>query len=702
MTSSAVTPPLPNTAQQQPLDFALSEAQTPMQAHENRVRQLLDCGQQFIVPLFQRFYVWETKYWETLWDDLMDLIEDDDPNRSHFLGAVVVIPATDTAPSLPKFILIDGQQRIATLLVLLAALRDKARQTDDPQLAEEIEQTLLVNRFRKGDDYYKLLLSQSDRTAFQHLIQNRIPHPDHQLCQCYDFYTNKLNRADNPRLRDVLSSIVDRLAVVTITLAATDNPYLVFESLNFKGHKLTEADLIRNYLFMRIPTDQQEALYQEYWLPMQTAMGDDLTEYVRHYLIRAGAFVKQSEVYVTLKNSLAQSDSRAALEELATFARYYAKLRQPAQEKHRALSTALTRLNRLDVTTVYPFLLNVYHDYARQTLTAQAFLDVLWTLENYLVRRFVCGAPTSELNKIFPLLYRQTQQQATGDFGQALKRTLQAKKYPSDAQFRVRLPTVKLYGKGGLERKSKFLLETLEDSYRHREPVHFAPLTIEHVMPQTLTDEWKAHLGSDWSTVHDLYLHTIGNLTLTGDNSGLSNSPFAEKRRRFAESHLELNGYFQTVHQWRLADIEQRAVALTERAIQCWPSFGDTAEAVLDGNVVTGTTPNSVTVLGVTTPVKTWREVLSTTLEILAAHDQARFQTVLEQYPHYIATQGQAFRTPKPLGSHGYFIETNLGAISIHRFCQRAVATMGLSPEAWTVTVKPAAVSKNGLNENEA
>lgn len=125
----------------------------------------------------------------------------------------------------------------------------------------------------------------------------------------------------------------------------------------------------------------------------------------------------------------------------------------------------------------------------RVDLTAQAFLDVLWTLENYLVRRFVCGAPTSELNKIFPLLYRQTQQQATGDFGQALKRTLQAKKYPSDAQFRVRLPTVKLYGKGGLERKSKFCWKTLEDSYRHREPVHFAPLTIEHVMPQTLTDE---------------------------------------------------------------------------------------------------------------------------------------------------------------------------------------------------------------------
>lgn len=433
-----------------------------MQAHENRLRQLLDSTQQFIVPLFQRFYVWETPYWETLWDDLVDLIEDDDPQRSHFLGAVVVIPATDTAPSLPKFILIDGQQRLATVLVLLAALRDHARQTGAPQLAEEIEQTLLVNRFRDGDDHYKLLLSQSDRIAFQQVIHARTPRPAHPLCQCYDFYAKKLSRADTPPLRAVLSALVDRLAVVTITLAATDNPYLVFESLNFKGHKLTEADLIRNYLFMRIPPDQQEALYQQYWLPMQTDLGDDVTDYVRHYLIRAGAFVKQSEVYVTLKNRLANSDARIALQELATFARYYAQLRQPEQEPHPALSAALTRLNRLEVTTVYPFLLNVYHDYARQTLTAPEFLKVLQTLENYLVRRFVCGAPTSELNKIFPLLYRQTQPQETTDFVSALKRTLQAKNYPSDAHFRARLPTVKLYSKGAeLVKHSSFGINRL-------------------------------------------------------------------------------------------------------------------------------------------------------------------------------------------------------------------------------------------------
>ena len=663
-----------------------------MQAHENRLRQLLDSTQQYVIPLFQRFYVWEAKYWETLWDDLIDLIEDDDPHRSHFLGSVVVIPATDFAPSLPKFILIDGQQRLATLLVLLTALRDQARQTDDLQLAELIEQRLLVNQFTHGDDAYKLLLSKSDRIAFQQLIHAKTSRPDHVLCRCYDFYTKKLNQADAPELRPILSAIVDRLAVVTITLAATDNPYLVFESLNFKGHKLTEADLIRNYLFMRIPTAEQESLYEKHWLPMQNALGDDLTDYVRHFLIRSGAIVKQSEVYITLKNRLANSDTRTALQDLSTFARYYAKLRKPEQESHPALSAALARLNRLEVTTIYPFLLNVYHDYARQTLTAPAFLNVLQTLQNYLVRRFVCGAPTSELNKIFPLLYGQTQQQNATDFVAALKRTLQTKNYPSDAQFRARLPTVKLYGKGGLEKKSKFLLETLESSYQHKEQVHFGSLTLEHIMPQTLTDEWKAHLGADWATTHDLYLHTLGNLTLTGYNPELSNAPYADKRTWFAKSHLELNRYFKTVTHWQRDAIEQRAAVLTEQAFNCWPYFGDAAEAVLEGDGITGTIPDCVTVLGTTTPVKSWRELLSVTLEAVAATDANCFQQLLKQYPHYIATSPQAFRSPKPL-TNGYFVETNLQSKGIHRFCQKAVETMGLPSNAWMVTIKPTAAS---------
>jgi len=659
-----------------------------MHAEENRLRPFIEPTKQFIVPLFQRFYVWEKTYWDTLWTDVLDLITDEDEQRTHFLGSIVVIPAAKSSPSLPKFVVIDGQQRLATLLVLLAVLRDRARQTGDGHLADEIEQTLLVNKFKQGDEHHKLLLSQDDRVAFQHILQAKTPLPDHRLCQCHAFFDKKLDARDAPALSALFGAVADRLSVVTIILAAHDNPYLVFESLNFKGHKLTEADLIRNYLFMCVPSDRQEALYQHYWRPIQDALGDRLTEFVRHYLMRSGAFVKQSEVYVTLKNRVAVADATTALKELALFAGYYAKLLEPTQEPNRAIQAGLTRMNQLEVTTVYPFLLNVYRDYAQQTLTAAHFVDVLKVLENYLIRRFICGLATNQLNKIFPGLYAHTQAQNTGHFVRALQSTLQGKGYPTDAQFRARLPAVKLYGKGGLEKKAKFLLETLERSHPSKEQVHLDYLTIEHVMPQTLTPEWKAHLGDDAQTTHDLYLHTLGNLTLTGYNSELSNASYAVKRQKLACSHLALNAYFQQVEQWRVPDIQQRAAVLTEQALHCWPYFGDTAAAVSDGDTVTGTLPESITVFEDTVPVKTWREVMSATLERLAQAEPVKFAQLPDCFPSYIATSGQGFRSPKPL-IHGYFIETNLGAASIHRFCQRAVEALNLSPEAWAVKVKP-------------
>ncbi len=666
-----------------------------MQANEDRLRKLLDTTVQFIIPLFQRFYVWGEDAWKTLWNDLMELGEDTDPLRSHFIGSIVVIP-TDTTPNLTKFILIDGQQRLATLLVLLIALRDQARHCNDPLLADEIEQTFLVNRFRNDLDRYKLLLSQQDRIAFQQLIHHATVDNqpvDNRLYQCYAFYKKRLEKlkADTLSLRNILSNLVERLSVVTITLDARDNPYLVFESLNFKGLKLTEADLIRNHLFMRIPSAEQAAFYNQYWLPMQDALGEDLTEYVRHFLMRTGSFIKQSEVYITLKKSLAsnqETTAQAALQELALFATYYTRLRDPTCESHAALAEALKRLNRLEVTTVYPFLLNVYHDYSRRVLDATTFIKVIGLLENYLIRRFICGEPTNQLSKIFPSLYRYIQQQAADDFEMALRRILQTKNYPNDTVLRARLPTVTLYGKSGLERKAKFLLETLERNYHHKEPVTFEQLTVEHVMPQTLNDAWKTHLGEAWATVHDLYCNTLGNLTLTGDNSGLSNGTFADKRRRFATSHLELNRYFQTVESWRQADIEQRARLLTEHAIRCWPYFGDAMQSVTPNGDVTNTKPDAVTVLGTTKPAKSWRDVLIITLEQLAESQPTGFQMLPDRFPQLLARSGHTFRDPKRL-NNGYYVETNLHAKAIFRYCQRIVEALELSPDTWSVTTKP-------------
>lgn len=222
-----------------------------MQAEENRLRLLIETTKQLQIPLFQRFYVWDKRYWETLWEDLLDLANDPDPAhlRTHFLGSLVLIPAEPLSPSFPKFIIIDGQQRMATLMVILAALRDHALACGESKLAEEIDHKLLFNPYKEGDEYYKLLLSYQDHDAFLRILDAKSLLPKHRLSECYDFFQGRIKNLNFLKPRQLFEAIADRLSLVTITLAAHENPYLVFESLNFKGHKLTEADLIRNYLF---------------------------------------------------------------------------------------------------------------------------------------------------------------------------------------------------------------------------------------------------------------------------------------------------------------------------------------------------------------------------------------------------------------------------------------------------------------------
>ena len=651
-----------------------------------RLRPLIETTKQFSIPLFQRFYVWDKKYWTTLWDDLLDLIAEPDQERAHFLGSLVRFPADHLSASLPRFVVIDGQQRMVTLMLLLAAVRDHARTREQPKLAEEIDHKMLFNPYKEGDGYYKLWLSENDHDAFQRILDGKTPIAEHRLSECYAFFQHCFKQPDMPEPRTLFEAVADRLSLVTITLATHENPYLVFESLNFKGHKLTEADLIRNYLFMRIPQKQQKSVHEKHWKPMEDALGDHLTEFVRHYLSRSGTLVKQTEVYVTLKNRLGESDVLEAIKELAVFATYYARLLRPSEEPSKTVRSALERINRLEITTIYPFLLSCYRDFSQGSLSAEQFGTILDRLENYLVRRFVCARPTSELNKIFAPLYNQVQQQLADDFVQAFEIILQNKSYPSDNQFRAHLIEKKLYGRGDREKKTRFLLEALERHYKHKEPLKFEELSIEHVMPQTLTEWWKTHLGEDWSETHETYLHTIGNLTLTGYNSALSNSPYPAKRQAFANSHLVLNSYFASTEHWQAADIRERAEQLVEQALDCWPRFGDPNAPQVGAEGIAGTKPEQLTVLDRVFTVKTWREVLEFTLQTLLDEAPASFPALVEQFPHYVGKSPQGFRSSRELGG-GYYFETNLGAQSINRFCRRAVESVGYPAAEWNVKV---------------
>lgn len=655
-----------------------------MQASETKLQPMIEGTKQYIVPLYQRPYSWDKKEWQVLWDDLVWLYENEEP-KNHFIGSIVTFLTSSVPEGVTKFMLIDGQQRLTTIFILLALLRDVAKTQKDDQLAAEIEETQLVNRFKKGNDYFKLLPTQDDRNSFMGLIQSS--HIDattpNRIMLAYQFFEREVRRSgiDVTLLTRIISS---RLSVVSILLNEEDNPNLVFESLNAKGKPLTQSDLIRNYFLMRIHVDAQAEVHQQYWKPMQDILGEDLTEYIRHYLMKTGSVVKQSDVYFTLKERIKGSDALGELKNLALFAQYYARLVHPDTEPHNEIRTALGRLKRLEVTTIYPFLLSAYHDYTQNISNAGTFLDILRTIENYLVRRFICNMPTGGLNKIFPFLYEQATLEGRGDLASGIRRVLQTKGYPRNSEFGDRFANSRLYGEGERRPKAKLILDSIEASFHHKEQPDLESATIEHIMPQSLTDDWKHMLGDNWQE-YELYLHTAGNLTLTAYNPELSNKSFAEKKAYFASSHFEMNRYFQNSEQWDKDAIESRSNTLAELAMSIWPYFGDerdSSRAVL-GNV-TNRTPARLIIYGQSYDVDSWRIVQELTLNTIYKLDPKGYRKLRKQFSRAISDTSDRMREPKKLQS-GDFVEQNRSARDIYRFCLQAIQTVGLSNDDWNV-----------------
>ena len=615
----------------------------------------------------------------------MELSVNDAP-KTHFIGSIVTMPTMSVPEGVAKYLLIDGQQRLTTIFVVLTLLRDTARSQGDMKLADKIEQTMLVNHFENGNDYLKILPTKNDRVAFSSLIQQERPLTSHQLHLCYQFFESKLNSSivDVQELTKVLNS---RLSVVSIVLDLDDNPHLVFESLNAKGLKLTQADLIRNYFFMRIHVHEQDKVYAELWEPMQrqlTKDNDNLTDFIRHYMMKEGERVKESEVYFALKERVDKEDPISALKMLSLFSEYYRKILDIEEEDDPKIRRALLRLNRLEVTTVYPFLLNCYHDYARGDLSPINFLELLQMLENFMIRRFVCNKPTSMLNKIFPSLYKQAQATNSASLVNGVRVVLQDRGYPTNEEFHRELVQSRLYATGERASKTRLILESLELAHQHKERVPFGnQITIEHIMPQTLTGWWEDHMGDEWQDTHELYLHTLGNLTLTGYNSELSNDTFPQKQQRLMQSHFEMNRYFQATLQWKRQDIEDRSKVLADLALTVWPYFGTETITRSSGAIITKK-PKALRVLGQSVTVESWIDVLVKTLSIIAEQEPDLFMKLTSEFPRFISADAEKFKRKRQLGN-GYYVDTNLIPRYIYRFCTQAMESIGFSAEDWVV-----------------
>ena len=426
-------------------------------------------------------------------------------------------------------------------------------------------------------DFFKLLPTQGDRGAYSPLVENSEGGvPDSQFKKSYGFYRRCLkDRDDDGNALDpkrVLEIIETRLMVVMINLSDNDDPYLIFESLNFKGSPLEQADLVRNYFLMRFPVTDQQGVYDGLWLPMQSRLGATLTEFMRHFLGSEGEEVRKGDVYAAIKRLVANSDApsvRLLMSRMAQMSIFYSRIATVAPEPNEELGRFFVRFRRLDFGTAYPLLLSLYEDYVDGQFGAEEFVASLQILDSYIVRRMVAGVPSNSLSGTFISLCKAKQVTETPSawLSAALVRESKNRRWPTDTEFLERWLRAPLYS----SRVCQVILQCIEEHFGHHESVDFGEASVEHVLPQTLSPGWEQALGENAAAVQSEWLHTIGNLTLTGYNPELGNKEYSEKRAIFALSHFELNRFFGSIETWGAPQIRQRAESLFQIAQQLWP-----------------------------------------------------------------------------------------------------------------------------------
>jgi uncharacterized protein with ParB-like and HNH nuclease domain len=552
-----------------------------MEAAPAKVIQYFNGEKQNLIPLFQRPYTWGEDNWKTLWNDLMVQYDMGDTG-THFMGAIVSVPARSVPVGVSKYLIIDGQQRLTTVSLLLCVLRDCL----DANSASRIQEVYLTNRFREPEDTLKFVPTQVDRDVYRAIALDRqVPenNKDVRMAAAYHFFRDKLLKGtdlnDDPiDISKVLTTLEQRLQVVMINLGEDDDPYLIFESLNFKGEPLTQADLVRNYLLMRfrhsISTGgEQERVHSKYWIPLEKRLKSDLPEFLRHYTMKDGDNIKQGGIYAAIKTKLKNMDATEAVEaeaqSMLRFGEFYARFLFPDQEETTSISECLENINELQVTTSYPLLLRLFDACQTGHLIDVELEKCLKLIESFVVRRAVCKIPTNSLNKLFIQLAKNFPE---ADHTKWLQRSLSSsRRFPKDAEFDIAFIKQPQYG----SRITRFILCRLEQSFKHKETVDLSKVTIEHVMPQTMNQEWKDELGAEAEKIHNTWLDTFGNLTLTGYNSELGNLPFSEKKAKLENTHIELNRWILQQENWRVPEIEERAKSLLLIANKIWLSPSD-------------------------------------------------------------------------------------------------------------------------------
>jgi uncharacterized protein with ParB-like and HNH nuclease domain len=617
---------------------------------ENFRRFLADGRRAFKIPVFQRNYIWGKDECNKLFEDIVDAASKE---SGHFIGTIVYV--TDEHSLLPwnEYTIIDGQQRITTVMLLLKAIHDL---TDDVALKQEIMDDYLTNK-RATEVEYRLKLKpiESEKLTWDSIMNGNVSHKDKSnLAINYRYLVESIKRSNFEHQPRKLLDAIEKLWIVYIGLEAEkENPQLIFESINATGKPLTTGDKIRNFLLMDFTQDKQVQFYKDYWLKIerhcnQEGNRDYIPDFVRHYMImKMRELVDEGKVYDTFKRhvSIGSSKNEELLSELRRYAEYYSWMLY-GKDDDRELSRLLMQFLEMKSKVVFSLLLWFFDmHFHKETLRRKALYDIIKTLLSYLYRRLVCGYKTNALNTTFATLPKEIGE--ADNYPKKLLQILARKKdsqaFPQDDEFESKFVEFAMFQK----KLAWYTLSTMEHHLNPNEKIDLSDqqITVEHIMPQKMTSPWRVELGAGWKQIYEKWIHTVGNLTLSGNNSKLSNLPFNDKRSIYLKSNIQLTReYIKGITEWDERAIERRAKKLAGLAVEIWQfpekyqyEFG-TEEIdygrkynLLEHNIsITGETPESYFFCGKEKPVKNWRLMYEGILRDLCDFDRATYKKILQ------------------------------------------------------------------------
>ncbi|GAA8033784.1 DUF262 and DUF1524 domain-containing protein [Helicobacter pylori] len=533
---------------------------------------------QFVIPIYQRVYSWEKEQCEQLWDDIIKTGGNDQMN-GHFIGSIVFVQDGIYTTNYNELLIIDGQQRLTTITLLFIALRNYLNDEDEfleKFSCQKIQNRYLINSDEKGDKKFKLILSEPDKDTLLYLIDKDKRKPSELSLKIMENFKLFEEWVSNTNQLETIFKGLEKLMIVYIALEkGKDDPQLIFESMNSKGIELTQTDLIRNYIVMETEIKKQEGFYNKYWRAMEEEFKQNkkwFDRFVRHYVtIKTREIPNINKVYVALKDYRQKEGIgiEDLLKDLQKYCGYFCQI-VFKKEDNKDLNKALRFLVDLEMDVIYPLLLELYSDYSDKVLSKADFISIIPLIESYICRRAVCGLGTNSLNKVFPSFTKHIQKD---EYFKSLKAHFgsltEKQRFPDDDEFKDCFITIDFYR----FKKNRYFFERLENFDRN-ERVYTHEYTIEHIMPQTLTEEWERDLGENFQEIHDKYLHTIGNLTLTGYNHEYSNKSFKEKQgmeKGFKNSPLRLNqGLRDLESSFGEEEIKKRANDLADLALKIW------------------------------------------------------------------------------------------------------------------------------------